>query len=100
MSYKVYWTKQASITVNKVVQYLREEWTEKEVDSFLDKVDEIIETIAINPRLFRASSKRQNVHLAIIKRRTILAYRVMPQKRQIALLMFSFAKQNPKKFKY
>jgi plasmid stabilization system protein ParE len=100
MSYKVYWTKEASITANKIVQYLRAEWTEKEVDSFLDKVDEIIEVIAINPRLFRASSKRQNIHLAIIKKRTILVYQVITHKKQIALLMFWFAKQNPKKFKY
>jgi hypothetical protein len=100
MSYKALWTNKAIKTAEDVVKYLREEWTEKEVDDFLNKVDDIIATIETNPKLFRASSKRPNIHLAIIKRKTLLVYQVRPHKKQIALLLFWNAKQNPKKLKY
>ena len=100
MSYKALWTNRAIKTADDVVKYLRDEWTEKEVDGFLDKVDDIIATIEINPKLFRASGKRPNVHLAIIKRRTLLVYQVRPLKKQVILLMFWNPKKNPKKFKY
>ncbi len=100
MSYKVLWTNRAIKTADDVVKYLREEWTKKEVDNFLDKVDDIITTIEINPKLFRASIKRPNIHLAIIKRKTLLVYQIRPNKKQIALLLFWNPKQNPKKLKY
>lgn len=100
MSYKAQWTNRAIKTADDVVKYLREEWTEKEVEDFLDKVDNIISMIEINPKLFRASTKRSHVHLAIIKRRTLLVYQVRPLKKQVILLLFWNPKKNPKKLKY
>ena len=100
MSYKALWTNRAMKTATDIVKYLREEWTEKEVRQFLDKVDEIIATIEINPKLFRASLKKPHVHLVVIKRRTLLIYQVRPAKKQIALLMFWNTKKNLKKLKY
>jgi plasmid stabilization system protein ParE len=100
MNYQVQWSNQAIKTVNSVIKYLREEWTEKEVDNFLNKLDDVVSMIEINPELFRESIKKKHVHLAIIKRRTLLVYQVRPQKKQVILLMFWNPKQNPKKFKY
>jgi hypothetical protein len=100
MSYKTFWTNRAIKTAEDVVNYLREEWTKKEVDGFLNKTDDIIATIESNPKLFIASKKRPNVHLALIYRRTFLVYKIYPQKKQIVLLLFWEPKQNPKKFKY
>jgi plasmid stabilization system protein ParE len=100
MGYKVLWTNQAIKTADDVVKYLREEWTEKEVNDFLDKVDNTISLIEVNPKLYRASDKKPNIHLAIIKRRTLLVYQVRPVKKQIILLLFWNPKKNPKKMKY
>jgi hypothetical protein len=80
-AYKAIWTNTAIKTAGDIVKYLREEWTDREVDNFLGKVDEIISTIEINPKLFRASIKRNNVHLVVIKRRTLLVYQVRPAKK-------------------
>ena len=100
MNYQVHWSNQAIKTVNGVINYLREEWTEKEVDDFLNKVDDVVSMIEINPELFRASAKKKHVHLAVIKRRTLLVYQVRSQKKQVILLMFWNPKRSPKKFKY
>ena len=100
MSYTVIWSDRAKKTITDVINYLREEWTEKEVNEFLDRVDDMVTTISSNPRLFRASFKRPNVHLALIHRRTYLVYQVLAPKKQIAILLFWGPKQNPKKLKY
>lgn len=100
MLYKTLWTNRAIKTAQNIINYLREEWTEKEVDNFLNEVDGLIATIESNPKLFRASSKRANIHLALINRKTFLIYQVHTQKKQIALLLFWNTKQNPKKLKY
>jgi plasmid stabilization system protein ParE len=99
-SYAVFWTDRAQKTANDIVKYLREEWTEKEVDAFLDEVDRTINAIEIYPKLFRQSAKRKNIHLALISKHTILVYQVRPDKKQIALLLFWGTKQSPRKLKY
>ncbi len=99
-SYSVFWTDKAQETAIDIVDYLRQEWTEKEVNAFLDEVDRTINAIEIYPKLFRQSAKRKSVHLALINKHTILVYQVRENKKQIALLLFWNAKQNPRKLKY
>jgi hypothetical protein len=98
--YKVFWTDIAEKTASDIVKYLLEEWTEKEVNVFLDEVDRVIDAIEIYPKLFKPSTKRKNVHLALISKHTFLVYQVRPTKGQIILLLFWDTRQNPKKFKY
>ena len=100
MSYQVYWTPQTKKTANKIVEYLRKEWAEKEVDDFLNRIDVVVSMIEINPKLFVSSVKKPNIHLTVIKRKTILVYQIRPLKKQIALLLFWNPKQDPEKFKY
>lgn len=64
--YKALWTSKAIKTAGDIVKYLREEWTDKEADNFLDKVDEVIATIEINPKLFRASVKKANYPVDVL----------------------------------
>jgi plasmid stabilization system protein ParE len=99
-SYQALWTDTAKQTINKIVGYLRKEWTEKEVDAFLDEVDRTVNAIEIYPKLFRQSTKRKNIHLALISKHTILVYQIRPNKKQIALLLFWGTRQSPKKLKY
>ena len=100
MVYSVFWTNKAVKKVNSIVGYIRSEWTEKEVDHFLNELDRIIAVIEINPKLFRASSKRENIHLALITKHAILIYQLKPHKKQINVLLLWHTKQNPKKLNY
>jgi plasmid stabilization system protein ParE len=98
--YKVLWTDMAHKTINSIIEYLRDEWTEREVNNFLDELDRTIQAIEVYPKLFKSSAKRKNIHLALINKHTILVYQVRQNKRQIILLLFWGTKQNPKKIKY
>jgi 5-bromo-4-chloroindolyl phosphate hydrolysis protein len=99
-TYTVFWTNQAKQSIDKVIKHLREEWTQKEENNFLDEVDRVIGLIEIYPQLFRASKKREGVHMALIDKHTFLVYQIRPSKKQIALLLFWGTHQNPKQLKY
>lgn len=100
MVYSVFWTNKAIKKANAIADYIRSEWTEKEVDNFLNEVDRIIGLIEINPKLFRVSAKRENIHLALVTKHTILIYQLKPHKKQVNILLFWNTKQNPKKLSY
>lgn len=45
MAYSIFWTNKDIKKANTIVDYIRTEWTEKEVDNFLNEVDRIIALI-------------------------------------------------------
>ena len=100
MLYKIQWTDKAIKTAENIVNYLKNKWTEKEVNIFLNDIDKVIALIETNPKLFKASIKRKNVHLALLSKHTFLVYQIRENKKQIILLLFWGTKQNPKKLKY
>lgn len=50
MSYMIEWTDESEATLNKNIEYLSEEWDLLAINIFLDRVDEVVETIASNPK--------------------------------------------------
>ncbi|HLF45895.1 MAG TPA: type II toxin-antitoxin system RelE/ParE family toxin [Chitinophagaceae bacterium] len=97
---EIQWTDSAKITFNKIVEYLRQEWTEREVEKFVYRTTEMLATLKRYPEMCRPSSKRKNVRIGILDKHTQIVYHYKPGKRQIEILLFWGMKQNPAKFKY
>ncbi|HNP20407.1 MAG TPA: hypothetical protein PKL31_18365 [Fulvivirga sp.] len=51
MNYEVIWTKESEITFNNNIEYLSRVWDLAAINTFLDRVDEVIERIIQNPKL-------------------------------------------------
>lgn len=85
MAKEIRWTTEAQATYQKVITYLEENWTDKEVGNFITISNKIISFISENPLMFRKSNKN-NVHEALITKHNLLLYRVKPN--QIELLTF------------
>lgn len=49
------WSKEAEDTFNEIIEYLENNWTEKEVQSFVRKAHKVIGQIENNPYQFKAS---------------------------------------------
>ncbi|GDX53309.1 hypothetical protein LBMAG27_23560 [Bacteroidota bacterium] len=94
MAKKIIWTPQAEKSFDRIIIYLRENWTQKEIEKFLLLTNKIIENISEHPDMFRRSS-RINIHEAIITKHNLLLYCV--KKNQIDLLAFWDTRQHPKK---
>lgn len=98
MALKIFWTKRAEKTFDKVVAYLEKEWTENEVQNFIRKTNLITEYISERPKMFPAS-KKLNIHKAVITKQNSLLYKIIGNKK-IDLLFFWDNRQDPKNLKY
>ena len=97
MGFKVVWTDKALDTFAQNIAYLQEKWTEKEVNAFSDKVNDILSAIREQPLMYRKSEKLSNVHIGLIVKQVSLVYRVKPRKKEIELIAFLDNRQDPKK---
>ena len=96
----VEWTDSAKISFNKVVEYLREKWTEREVERFVSRTAEMLATLKRYPEMCRPSSRRKNVRIGILNKHTQLVYHYKPRSKRLQVILFWHPKQNPAKFKY
>jgi plasmid stabilization system protein ParE len=51
MALKVKWSKNARNRYSEIINYLFSNWTEREVSAFMDRTDEVLQTIVEHPRL-------------------------------------------------
>jgi hypothetical protein len=62
MSLKVNWTSESERTFNQNLEYLSKEWDNTVINHFLDRVDEVIKKVQINPLLFPLHSAEEEIH--------------------------------------
>lgn len=77
---EIHWTDSAKITFGKIVDYLRKEWTEKEIEKFVNRTAEMLSTLKHYPEMCRSSTKRKNVRICLLDKHTQLIYHYKPRK--------------------
>ncbi|MFW5890221.1 MAG: type II toxin-antitoxin system RelE/ParE family toxin [Marinilabiliaceae bacterium] len=93
------WSKEAEDTFDEIIEYLEDNWTEKEIQNFVRKAHKVIEQIENNPYQFKAS-RFQEIRKALITKHNSLFYFVNEADKVIELYTFWDNRQNPKKLKY
>ncbi len=91
---KIIWSAKAIDSFNKIIEYLEENWTEKQILSFTEKTDKTLQFLISGKIKFRTSGKK-NVHEVLITKHNLLIYRI--EKDSVELLLFYDTRQNPKK---
>ncbi len=94
---KITWTPRAKTDFNKILEYLHENWSLKEVNNFIDQTDLVIKDITANPKMFIESRTKKNVHKGFISKHNSLFYQVKPRMKEIVLLTFWDNRKDPKK---
>jgi plasmid stabilization system protein ParE len=79
------------------IEYLEENWTEKELQNLALNIEETLKLITQNPELFQVSEIKKNIRRAIIFSHNTMYYRV--KNNQIEIISFFSNRQNPKKIK-
>lgn len=97
MALEIVWTPEADKEFERIIDYLLNKWSEKDVSQFVTTTDKIIDYISIYPKMFRKTNKR-NVHEALITEHNLMVYRVM--KSRIDIITFYDTRQDPKKKKF
>lgn len=95
--YKILWTDNALKELEKTIEYLEQNWTDKELRNLAESLEETISLISQNPQIFQASKKKKDIRRAVILSLNSLYYRVSEDK--VEILSFFGNRQNPKKRK-
>lgn len=85
---EILWTNSARITFHKIISWLEQEWSEKEVDKFTQQTERMLSLLKIHPEMCRPSSKRKNVRIGILDKHTQLVYHYKPRKSKLRYCCF------------
>jgi plasmid stabilization system protein ParE len=96
MSYRLNWTSESEKTFNQNLEYLSKEWNLIVLNQFLDRVEEVLERISSNPKLYSLHRPEDNVYKCVLHERIILYYKIV-NKEEIDLLSFWNTYQNPER---
>jgi plasmid stabilization system protein ParE len=97
MAVKLVWSKRADQGYARVVKYLEEEWTEKEVRDFVSETKHFFDLLKENPHILEPSKTHKDLYRGPLNRLTILTYRYKPRKKEIVLVNIREAKRKPLK---
>jgi plasmid stabilization system protein ParE len=97
MALEIVWTKRAITGFDRIINYLQEHWTDKEIRNFIRQSQEFFDLLKQYPELLEKTAKHKYVHRGPINKHTILTYRIKPRKKQIELINIRLSKQKPEK---
>jgi plasmid stabilization system protein ParE len=97
MALPIKWSKEATNTYQDVIEYLAENWTEKEVKGFIHRTNFVLKLIAVHPYIYQAS-KHKNIRKALIGKQNSFFYLIRAS--NIYLLSFWDNRRDPDKNKY
>ena len=69
--YQIIWKDTAKEDYWQNIDYLLEQWTAKEAESFIQTVDEYLELIKQNPKTFQKANYRNTRFVVIVKQVTL-----------------------------
>ena len=94
MPYSVVWSPKALRSYSQVLEYLQENWTEKEKLNFINRTELVLFNISQNPSLYPYLATHI-AYKAIITKQVSLLYHLKGT--SVELLMFWDNRQNPDK---
>lgn len=94
--YKIHWTDNALNELAKTIEYLEENFTDKEIQKLALKIESTTELISQNPDIF-SKSEFKDVHKVTVLKYNTLYYR--KRKSNIEILSFFSNRQSPKRRK-
>ncbi|MBW8050687.1 MAG: type II toxin-antitoxin system RelE/ParE family toxin [Cytophagales bacterium] len=98
MACRIEWSDTAKQQYQQVIEYLKTEWSVKDAENFIERVNKIITLISRFPGIGRKSVKRKRVRKYLLTRQNMLFYEI--KKNTIFLLAIYDTRQNPDKIKY
>lgn len=95
MDYIIFWSTEAELSYLKILEYLEDKWTEREIERFINRTDEVVDYIKKNPSQYKRI--KNYTHKAILNRQISLFYKIDGS--SIFLQFFWDNRQDPKKLK-
>lgn len=93
---KIIWSPRARRSFDSLVSFLEKKWEQKVVRNLFKEVNRALSNISQNPELYPICITHKNLRRCVIKRKTIMLYRIVDN--NIEIVVFADGRQNPKKY--
>lgn len=95
--YRLQWSDQALADLKNIINYLTENWTQREIQNFARRLDKRLNLIVANPELFPKTSRRKHVRKSVLTKHTVIYYE--NRDRVVTIVTLFDPRQNPKKLR-
>lgn len=95
--YKLMWSDRALSDLKNIIDYLTENWPQKEIQNFARRLDKRLDLISVNPNLFPLTSKRKNVRKSVLTKHTVIYYRA--ESNVVTIVTLFDPRQHPKRLR-
>ena len=95
--YKILWTDFALSELKNTIEYLEENWTNRELKNLALEIEKTINLLSHNPYLFQASDIKKETRRVVVAKHNTLYYQV--KENAIEIISFFSNRQSPKKRK-
>lgn len=92
---KVILSKRAKIKLEKLLEYLEKEWSDKIKNEFIKKLDYSIKTIQTNPEIFPKTAFVKGLHKCVVSKQNTIYYRI--KNSTIEIVTIFDTRQDPQK---
>ena len=97
---KVYWSPRAKLSFDDLVLFLEKKWEAKVISKLFIEIEVTLKVISENPYLFPVISQKKQIRKCLIRKRTLLFFRINEQTNSIELILFVDGRRNPLKFRF
>ena len=95
--YKIFWTDFALSELENTIEYLEENWTERELRNLALEIEATLNLLSHNPNLFQASDTKKEIRRVVVAKHNTLYYRI--KNNTIEIISFFSNRQSPQKSK-
>ena len=88
MTYKLFWTEEAINNLEEILDYLVQNWSQKELDNFKSRLKKHLELIQRFPLMFPVSSYNPRLRKAVLSKQTTVFFEI---KNEMIFIAYLFA---------
>lgn len=96
MAYKIVWTKRAVDGYDAIINYLQQNWTDREIINFLNETERTFDLLIEHPEIFQRSPKHKTLYRGLLNRHTLFTYRIKAMRNEIQIVNVRGTRQRPK----
>ena len=74
--FNIDWSNEALDNLDSILKYLQENWTEREINRFVRKLNNRIELLSKSPLVFPAIDSRINIRRSVLTEQTTIYYEI------------------------
>ncbi len=97
-TYEIVWSDEAVQGLAEIIGYIENRFSENDVKKFVKILDDYLETIQKNPKIFPVSHQSNTIRKASVAKLTSIFYLIDGEK--IYLISITDNRKNPERFKF